>query len=86
MPYSWKISSFHKTTKIIFVYIDFYNLKDIGSLAFIYAIGGRRGHDRMVVGFTTSDSISAYHHDRCELESRSWRGVPDTTLCHKFCQ
>jgi hypothetical protein len=23
---------------------------------------GRRGHDRMVVGFTTSCAISAYHH------------------------
>jgi hypothetical protein len=24
--------------------------------------GGRRGHDRMVVGFTTTYEISAYHH------------------------
>jgi len=24
--------------------------------------GGRRGHDRMVVGFTTTYAISAYHH------------------------
>jgi len=23
---------------------------------------GRRGHDRMVVGFTTTYAISAYHH------------------------
>jgi len=23
---------------------------------------GHRGHDRMVVGFTTSYAISAYHH------------------------
>jgi hypothetical protein len=23
---------------------------------------GRRGHDRMVVGFTTTCTISAYHH------------------------
>jgi hypothetical protein len=25
-------------------------------------IGGRRGHDRMIVGFTTTYAISAYHH------------------------
>ena len=32
---------------------------------------GRRGRDRMVVGFTTTYAISAYHHYRCELEPRS---------------
>jgi hypothetical protein len=32
---------------------------------------GRRGHDRMVVGFTTIYSIGAYHHTRCEFESCS---------------
>jgi hypothetical protein len=39
-----------------------------------------RGRDRMVVGFTTACVNSAYHHYRCEFESRSWRGVLDTTL------
>ena len=34
----------------------------------------RRGRDRMVVGFTTTYAISAYHH-WCEFESRSGRGV-----------
>jgi len=29
----------------------------------------------MVVGFTTTYAISAYHHLRCEFESRSGRGV-----------
>ena len=24
--------------------------------------GGRRGRDRMVVGFTTTNAISTYHH------------------------
>jgi hypothetical protein len=43
-------------------------------------------YDRMVVGFTTADAINAYHHQRCEFESRSWRGVLDTTLCDKVCQ
>ena len=31
---------------------------------------GRRGRDRMVVGFTTTYSISAYHHESCEFEFR----------------
>jgi hypothetical protein len=29
---------------------------------FYYCHGGRRGRDRMVVGFTTTYAISAYHH------------------------
>jgi hypothetical protein len=32
---------------------------------------GRRGHDRMVVGFITTYAISAYHHYHCEYEPRS---------------
>ena len=36
---------------------------------------GRRGRDRMVVGFRTTYAISAYHHQCCEFESRSGRGV-----------
>ena len=31
-------------------------------------------------------AISAYRHWSCEFESRSWRGVLDTTLCDKVCQ
>ena len=31
---------------------------------------GRRGRDRMVVGFTTTCAISAYHNDDCEFEPR----------------
>jgi uncharacterized membrane protein len=46
----------------------------------------RRGRDRMVVGFTTTYAISAYHHWSCEFEPRSLRGVLDTTLCDKVCQ
>jgi hypothetical protein len=34
-------------------------------------------------GFMTTYAISAYHHSRNEFESRSWRGVPNTTLCDK---
>ena len=33
---------------------------------------GRRGRDRMEVGFTTTCAISAYHHYSCEFEPRSW--------------
>ena len=47
---------------------------------------GRCGCDRMAVGFTTTYAISAYHHWRCKFESRSWRGVLNTTLCDEVCQ
>ena len=33
------------------------------------------GRDHMVVGFTTTYAISAYHYWYCEFESRSGRGV-----------
>jgi len=36
----------------------------------------------MVVGFTTTYAISAYHHKR-HFESHSWAGVLDITLCDK---
>ena len=47
---------------------------------------GRRDRDHMVVGFTTTCEISAYHHISCEFESRSWLGVLDIALCDKVCQ
>ena len=39
----------------------------------------------MVVEFTSACTcaISAYHHQSCKFESRSWRGVLDTNLCDK---
>ena len=49
-------------------------------------IRGLRGRDRMVIGFTTTCAISAYHHQSCGFEPRTWRGVHDTTLCDKVCQ
>ena len=42
---------------------------------FTISLGGHHGRDRMVVGFTITYAISAYHHQRCEFESRSGRGV-----------
>ena len=40
----------------------------------------------MVVGFTTTCAISAYHHESCEFESRSWWGVLYTLLGIKVFQ
>ena len=37
--------------------------------------GGRGGADRMVVGFTTTHAISAYHHWCCEFQFRPGRGA-----------
>jgi len=31
-------------------------------------------------------AINTYHHWNCEFESRSCRGVLDTTLCDQVCQ
>jgi hypothetical protein len=45
----------------------------------------KRG-DRMMVGFTTICAISAYHHQSCEFEPRTWRDVLDTILCDKVCE
>ena len=39
--------------------------------------------DRMVVRFTTTCAISAYHNLSYGLVHHSWRGVLDTTLCDK---
>ena len=40
-----------------------------------YCIWSRHGRGRIVVGFTTTYAINAYHNSCCELESRSGRGV-----------
>ena len=37
--------------------------------------GGRRGRDRMIVRFTTTYAIGAYHHCCYELEFHSGRDV-----------
>jgi hypothetical protein len=38
---------------------------------FVFTSRDRRGRDRMVVAFTVTYATSAYHHYRCEFESRS---------------
>jgi hypothetical protein len=40
----------------------------------------------MVVGYTTTYAISAYHHKSCKFQPHSWRGVLDTRLCDKIYQ
>jgi len=40
----------------------------------------------MVVGFTTTCAMSAYHDYSCEFESSSWWDVLDTILCDNVCQ
>jgi hypothetical protein len=47
---------------------------------------GRCGHDHMVVGFSTSYAISAYHHWSSKFESRTWLGVLDITFGDKVDQ
>jgi hypothetical protein len=49
-------------------------------LEFYIKKGGHHGRDRMVVGFTITCAISAYHHLSCAFEPRSRQGVLDTTL------
>ena len=52
----------------------------------LFSVGSCPGCDRMIVGFTTTCAISAYHHYSCEFETRSWRGVLDTTWRDKVYQ
>ena len=40
----------------------------------------------MVVRFTTTYAIIAYHHGIYEFKPHSWQDVLDTTLCDKVCQ
>ena len=47
---------------------------------------GCRGCDHMVVGFTTTCAIGAYHHQSCEFKSCSWWGVLNKTLSDQVCQ
>ena len=46
----------------------------------------RHRRDGMVGEFTTTWAISVYHHQSCEFEPRSCRGVIDTKVCDKVCQ
>ena len=50
----------------MFSFSNTYNHYQVSNL-----IKGHRGRDRIIVGFTTTYAISAYHHQSCELEFRS---------------
>jgi hypothetical protein len=52
----------------------------------IICLWDHRGRDPMLVGFTITCTIIVYHHQYCEFEPCSWRGVFDKTLCDKMCQ
>ena len=58
----------------------------MNKICLIILYRGCHDQDRMVIGFTTTCAISAYHRLSCEFEPRSWQGVLDTTLCDKVCQ
>ena len=58
----------------------------LSTSAFLGCREGHRGHDRMVVRFTTTCAMSAYHHKSCEFEPCSWQGVLDTIIGDKVCQ
>ena len=49
-------------------------------------VRGRRGRNRVVISFTNTRAISAYHHYSCDFEPRSLRGVLDTTLYDEMCR
>ena len=51
------------------MYIILYN-KSFDINVYSWGTRDRRGHDRMVVEFTSTCAISAYHHKRREFESR----------------
>jgi hypothetical protein len=41
------------------------------------------GRDHIIVGFTTTCAINAYHHSKCEFRIPLRRCVLDTALCDK---
>jgi hypothetical protein len=79
--------------EVIVRFVDIYGIVYHHSLNILFSIPqtypnsrGRRGHDHMVVRFTTNYAMSAYHHSNSEFKSHSWwDGVLDTTLCDKVC-
>ena len=51
-----------------------------------WIVGVHRGCDCIVVGFTTTYAIGAYHRLSCEFELHPLKGILYTTLCDKVCQ
>ena len=71
---------------ILLIYLWLLYLLHETSLVMPHVGWGCHGLDHMVVGFTITCAISAYHHYNCELEPCSWRCVLDTTLGYKVFQ
>ena len=71
--------------KLIFTFyskmnLQLYLFKFVNILLHRNPCRGRRGRDRMVVGFPTTCTITTYHHLSCWFESRPWRCVRHTTF------
>ena len=76
------LQSCHWRKEIVMYNVDIIQLGNKHIRRYIYAwkqflnnTRGRRGHGRMVVGFTTTCAISVYHHWCCEFAYRSGRCV-----------
>jgi hypothetical protein len=54
-------------------------------MKYVLLQGVRRGCDRMVVGFTITYAINAYHHESCDL-NHAHGGVYLIQYVIKFCQ
>ena len=73
------VSKRYYSVSITYLYTWYWQNKNL--MCFTYydtfsiSIKGHRGRDLMVVGFTTTYAISAYHHWFCESESQPGWGV-----------
>jgi hypothetical protein len=79
----WKICSSPKYFEIFACRWKIGNAQSINHVQHSFYERGRRGHDRMVIGFTTTYAISAYHHWRYEFKSRSGEVC---SIQHYVCQ
>jgi hypothetical protein len=71
--------------KLIFTFyskmnLQLYLFKFVNILLHRNPCRGRCGRDRMVVGFSTTCTITTYHHISCGFESRPWQCVLHTTF------
>jgi hypothetical protein len=86
--YTYFTVSYSNTYSIVSHHYTYFTLSYSNTYSIVSHLythyGGCCGRDPMVVGFSTTCAISAYHHQSCELESHSWWGVLDT-LCYKVC-
>ena len=77
------LRSFSKSKNIICDFLSYQNC-DFMSCDFLSIYHFLSGRDRMVVGFTTTYAISAYHHWWCQFECRSGRDVQHYMYVIKF--